>query len=137
MEKREINVALLGSEVEFQTSRSSGPGGQNVNKVNTRVTLRFNIPASSILTEEEKVFLVAKLGKKLTSTGDVIISSQEKRSQLDNKENAIEKFDNFFKKAFEKKKKRKATKPSKSAVQSRLQKKKEHSEKKRNRKWRE
>ena len=137
MEQRQINAALLGSEVDFQASRSSGPGGQNVNKVNTRVTLRFSIPGSVILTPEEKEILLAKLAGKLTTSGEVIISSQEKRSQIDNKENAIAKFDALLKKAFEKKKKRKPTKPSKSAIQNRIKKKKAHSEKKQNRKWRE
>jgi ribosome-associated protein len=135
MEHRLITVALLGNEIEFQTSRSSGPGGQNVNKVNSKVTLRFNVRNSAVLTDEEKTILLNKLGTKLTTDGELIISSQDKRSQLENKESAVAKTDRLFQKAFEKKKKRKATKPSKSAVQKRLKSKKEHAEKKSNRRW--
>jgi ribosome-associated protein len=130
MHQRTITADLLGSEVEFSSSRSSGPGGQNVNKVNTKVNLRFDIPRSAVLTGEEKALLLQKLSNKLTTDGVLILSSQDKRSQLQNKENAIAKFNALIAKAFEKKKKRKATKPSKSAVQSRIKKKKEHSEKK-------
>jgi ribosome-associated protein len=126
-------AATLGKEITFSTSRSSGPGGQNVNKVNTKVTLKFDVWQSQILTDEEKEVLKTKLSSRLTNDGVLILSSQDKRSQLENKENVIRKFDKVLAKAFEKKKARKATKPSKGAVQSRIKKKKEHSEKK---KWR-
>jgi ribosome-associated protein len=120
-------------EINFSTSRSSGPGGQNVNKVNSKVTLKFDIPASGILTDAEKEILKNKLATKLTIEGVLLISSQDKRSQLDNKEAALLKFDRLLRKAFEKKKARKSTKPSKTSKQKRIKNKKEHSEKK---KWR-
>lgn len=133
MSTRQLNVLLLGSELTFTTSRSSGPGGQNVNKVNSKVTLMFNVPLSQILTDEEKGIILQKLSTRLTKEGVLILSSQDKRSQLQNKEAVMLKFDELLQKAFAKKKKRKSTKPSKSSVQNRIAKKKQHAEKK---KWR-
>lgn len=130
---RIITSAILVPELEFTTSRSSGPGGQNVNKVNSKVTLRWNINASTLLTVEEKELLLQKLSSRLTTDGSLLIVAQEKRSQLQNKEEALIKLDELLKKTFAKKKKRKPTKPSKSSKQSRLDKKKKHSDKK---KWR-
>jgi ribosome-associated protein len=125
-----INSAFLASELEFSTSRSSGPGGQNVNKVNSKVTLRWHLKDSALLSPEEKEILLQKLSSRLTTDGALIISAQEKRSQLQNKEEVLQKFDQVLARAFAKKKKRKATKPSKSSVTSRLDRKKKHSDKK-------
>ena len=130
---RKITATLLQHELEFTTSRSSGPGGQNVNKVNTKVILRFDVNASQILTEEEKTLIRHKLANKLSTEGVLILSAQEKRTQLQNKEVVLEKFDHLLEEAFKKRKKRKATKPSKTSVQKRLQEKKKRGEKK---KWR-
>lgn len=130
MESRSINSALVFPELQFVTSRSSGPGGQNVNKVNTKVTLRFDVTHSRILTDDEKFLVATKLHNKLTEEGVLIITSQEKRSQLDNKQEAVRKFNAILEKAFEKQKPRKKTRPSKTAVAKRIKKKKEVSEKK-------
>jgi ribosome-associated protein len=130
---RQINSALLSSELTFTTSRSSGPGGQNVNKVNSKVTLSFSVSLSEILTVDEKEIILQKLSTRLTKEGVLILSAQDKRSQLQNKEAVMLKFDELLQKAFTKKKARKASKPSKSSVQNRINKKKQHSEKK---KWR-
>jgi ribosome-associated protein len=119
--------------VQFLTSRSSGPGGQNVNKVNTKVTIKFDVPNSLLLTEEEKEIILTRLASQLTKDGVLIVTSQDKRSQLDNKEAAIAKFETLINKAFIKRKARKATKPSKGSIQDRIKKKKHASEKK---KWR-
>jgi len=127
---RVITSAILSSELEFSTSRSSGPGGQNVNKVNTKVTLRWNVKDSSLLAPEEKELLLQKLSTRITTEGVLILTSQDKRSQLQNKEEVLNKLDLLLKQAFAKKKKRKATKPSKNAVKSRLDRKKKHSDKK-------
>lgn len=131
--QRSITVVLLGNEISFSASRSSGPGGQNVNKVNTKVTLKFDVPNSQVLTLEEKTLISAKLFNKLTSESVLLLTAQDKRSQLQNKEAVIIKFERLLAKVFEKKKVRKPTKPSKGSVQQRIKNKKEHSEKK---KWR-
>jgi ribosome-associated protein len=133
MTQRRITDQLLGNELEFTTSRSSGPGGQNVNKVNSKVTLRFDIRNSLVLTDDEKAILSHKLKSRMTIDGVLLLSSQDKRSQLQNKEEVILKLEHLIAKAFEKKKPRKATKQSKAAKQDRNNKKKIHSEKK---KWR-
>ena len=130
---RQITAHLLSSELDFLTSRSSGPGGQNVNKVNSKVALRFDVGRSSILSQEEKDLLLKKLASRITADGVLVVTAQDKRSQLQNKETVIVKFDKLLAKAFEKKKPRKATKPTKGSVQDRIKKKKQHAEKK---KWR-
>ena len=133
MSSRIINSTLVFPELEFLTSRSSGPGGQNVNKVNSKVTLKFDVTHSKILTEDEKFLVATKLHSKLTEDGVLLINAQEKRSQLDNKKVVIEKLNNILQKAFEKQKPRKKTKPTKAAIEQRIKKKKAQSEKK---KWR-
>jgi ribosome-associated protein len=131
--QRPITARLLGNELQFSTARSGGPGGQNVNKVNSKVILKFDIRNSSLLTPDEKDILLNKLASRLTSDGVLMLTAQESRSQFQNKDAIIEKFDKLMVKAFEKKKARRNTKPSKSAVAKRINKKKQHSEKK---KWR-
>jgi ribosome-associated protein len=130
MSQRKITASLLAPELEFTTSRSSGPGGQNVNKVNSKVTLRFDVSNSAALTPEEKELLRQKLHSRMTIEGVLLISAQDKRSQLQNREEVVNKLDALLNKAFEKKKARKKTKPSKGAAQKRIDKKKQHSAKK-------
>ncbi len=129
-----LNTKGLLSEVYFQTSRSSGAGGQNVNKVNTKVELRFNIQNSQYLTDNQKKILLEKLSNKITTSGELIIASQASRSQLRNKENCISKFLNLITHALTPRKKRVATKPTKKSNKKRLEAKKKHSEKKQLRK---
>jgi ribosome-associated protein len=131
--QQKINHRIFDSEFEFQVSRSSGPGGQNVNKVNTKVQLRFNVPNSKILEDDEKLVLMEKLTNKLDGEGNLLIQSQEKRSQIQNKEIVKTKFYDLLLKAFHKKKIRKATKPGKVAIEERLKDKKRNSQKKGNR----
>ncbi len=101
-----------------------------MNKVNTRVELRFNVPASKILTDEEKARVMEKLAGKITTEGDLIISSQESRSQGANREIAYEKFLFIIEEALKVPKKRKRTHPTKAARQKRLEEKQKQSQKK-------
>ncbi len=121
-------------ELTFTTSRSSGPGGQHVNKLETRVTLKFKPSASYVLTEEEKAHLLLKWANLLTNEGFFVIHAEKHRTQLRNKEEVIGKFRKAIVKAFTIPKPRKATKPGKAAVRKRLENKKKLSEKKNRRK---
>lgn len=127
---KEIASRDYSAELQFQTSRSSGPGGQNVNKLETRVTLRFNPSASQTLLPDEITRLLEKWSNKLTNEGDLMISSEKHRSQLKNKEEAISLFQKELKKAFTDPKPRKKSKPSKAAIKKRLDSKKKLAEKK-------
>ncbi len=117
-------------EFSIKATRSSGKGGQNVNKVSSKVELSFNVPASALLTEKEKALLMEKWTNRLTQDGTLRIVSQEDRSQLRNKEIAIKKFYDLLKKSLQKPKKRIATKPSKVVKEERLKEKKINSDKK-------
>lgn len=115
-------------EFTFSSTRSSGAGGQNVNKVNTKVELRFHVDHSALLTAEEKVIVHHKLINHITSDGFLVIRSQKERSQLRNKEITIDKFYNLLIKALTPRKKRKATQPSKASIKKRLEVKRQLSE---------
>jgi ribosome-associated protein len=133
MSEFSINIPDLSSEFQFLTSRSSGPGGQNVNKVNSKVELRFDIPNSILLTDEQKEILLNKLSTKITSEGILSVVSQRDRSQLANKEDSIEKLYLLISKALKPVIRRKKTKPTKSSVEKRLTGKRIKSEIKQNR----
>jgi len=117
-------------EFVFTASRSSGPGGQNVNKVSTKVELRFDVFHSDLLSEEEKEILRIRLQKKITAEGDLIIVSQSERTQLKNKEKTIEKFYTLIWKALTPVKKRRPTRPSAASKEKRIKAKKMQGEKK-------
>ena len=117
-------------EFKFQTSRSSGPGGQHVNKVSSRVELRFNIQESQLLSDDDKGILYDKLATRISQDGILSIVVQADRSQLKNKQSAIERFFDLLTQAFTPVKKRRPTKPSRRARERRLQAKRLGSEKK-------
>lgn len=121
---------MLMSELFFSASRSSGPGGQNVNKVNSKVTLKWDVVHSLLLDEDQQKLIVKKLASRLTKEGMLILTAQDKRSQLQNKEEVISKLNQLLVKAFTPKKTRKKTKPSKAAQQARIKDEKQRSEKK-------
>lgn len=120
-------------EFIFQASRSGGAGGQNVNKVATKVELRFHVDSSELLTGEEKALVHKKLGNRISSEGYLQVVCQEERSQLRNKELCVQRFYALLRLAFTKQKKRTATKPTKASVRRRLEGKKRQSDKKGNR----
>ena len=109
------------NEFVFQTSRSSGPGGQNVNKVSSKVELRFNLWSSALLDEQEKTIIAEKLANKINKEGELVLAAQTDRSQLKNKEKVIEKFYHLLEKAFTPPKKRYMTKPTRASVERRLE----------------
>ncbi len=130
---RLLNTDLLHNELSFSTSRSGGPGGQNVNKVESKVTLKLDIVRSVLLSAYEKEIIRHALASYITKDGVLLLTAQESRSQLENKEAALRKLDALFVRALRKKKARKPTKPSRAAKLKRLHSKKNQGEKK---KWR-
>lgn len=129
-----MNIDKLIKELSFKALRSSGAGGQHVNKVSSKVELTFDLDNSKELTSKQKELLNNRLATKLTKNHLLILQCDESRSQHKNKEIVIKRFLNMVTSGLIKPKKRKATKPSKSAVQKRLSSKKKLSDKKSTRK---
>jgi ribosome-associated protein len=119
-----MNIENLIKELKFKAVRSSGAGGQHVNKVSSKVELLFDLQNSFEFTEEEKELLLQKLKSKLTKENVLLLSCDESRSQHNNKELVIKRFLALITNSLKVPKKRKATKPSKSSIQKRLDKKK-------------
>ena len=122
------------TELSFKAVRSSGAGGQNVNKVSSKVVLTFDLNASQALNDEEKVLIETKLATKLTSENLLILNCDEDRSQLKNKAIVTKRFLDLIEKGLIVPKKRKATKVPKSVIEKRLKDKSSVSEIKQNRK---
>ncbi len=129
-----ISTLDFSPEWIFSASRSSGPGGQNVNKVSTKMELRFHVQNSSLLTEEEKQILIEKLANQINNEGFLVLTCQTTRSQITNKELVIEKFYALIAKALTPRKKRLPTKPGKASKERKLKEKKIVAEKKQRRK---
>jgi len=117
-------------ELSFSASRSSGPGGQHVNKVSTKMELRFHVITSLLLSQEEKDLIVEKLAKRINQEGELVLVSQSERTQLQNKVRVIEKFYDLLAKALTPRKKRKPTRPTAAAKEKRLEEKRLQAEKK-------
>lgn len=127
------DIDILRQELSFKAVRSSGAGGQHVNKTSSKVVVTFDIPASSAFNEDEKTLLIKNLSSRLTKESILILDSSESRSQHSNKELVIEKLINLITAALKKVKPRKKTKPSRASKLKRLKEKKTLSEKKINR----
>jgi ribosome-associated protein len=121
------------AELQFKAVRSSGAGGQNVNKVSSKVVLTFDLKNSKALTEEEKTLLISKLTPRLTSEQILILNCDEDRSQLKNKTIVIKRFLELISKSLVVPKKRKATKIPRSVIEKRIKAKRNLSEIKQNR----
>jgi ribosome-associated protein len=127
------DLAISDEEVTFVTSRSGGPGGQNVNKLETRVTVRFDLTASPSLTEEQKARLSERLATRITRAGILQVTSQRHRTQAANRDAAVERFAELVGEALREEAPRKKTKLPRAAKRRRLEDKRRHSEKKRDR----
>ena len=115
------SIVIPEQELEISTSRSGGPGGQHVNKTNSRVTVRWNIPGSQVLSEEQKGRVLEKLANEVTGEGDILVHHSSSRSQLDNKKAAIARLHEKITGALHVPKKRTKTKVSKAKKEKRLQ----------------
>lgn len=125
----------FSKELSFKTSRSSGAGGQNVNKVETSVTVLWKVEASYIFNDDEKTMIKGKLKNRINAEGYLFLTVSESRTQLMNKNKAIEKIIDIVNKSLIVPKKRTTTKPSKAQKQKRLDTKKKLSDKKENRRF--
>ena len=128
-----MDTEKIISELKFKAVRSSGAGGQNVNKVSSKVVLSFDLPNSKALSEEEIILLEDKLAPRLTNDKILILNCDEDRSQLKNKEIVVKRFLQLLRENLIIPKERKATKVPKSVIKKRIQNKRNLSEKKQSR----
>ncbi len=117
-------IGDLDHELTFSTSRSGGPGGQNVNKTETKVELRWNVLESPSLSQFQRQRLVDKLGNQLTTDGDWILISQTERSQLENRKKVVARFYERLNQLLKVDRPRRATKPTRTSIEKRLDSKK-------------
>jgi ribosome-associated protein len=127
------SVAIPRSELDVRVSRSSGAGGQHVNKTSSRVEIFWNIPASRALSDEERSRLLDKLSSKLTTEGSVRVVASDMRSQSRNRDLAEERLVELVRRALIIPRKRRPTKPTRASKEARLEEKKRQARKKRDR----
>lgn len=127
------SVAIPLSELDVRVSRSSGAGGQHVNKTSSRVEIFWNIPSSRALSDDERARLMAKLGSKLTTEGSIRVVASDMRSQSRNRELAEERLAELVRRALIVPRKRRPTKPTMASKEARLDEKKRRASKKRDR----
>ncbi len=128
-------VKDFSKELNFKTSRSSGAGGQNVNKVETAVTVTWKVSDSEFFNDRQKEVISEKLKNRINLEGVLFLSVSESRTQLQNKKIAVEKILDLVDKALIIPKFRAKTKPTRSSVEKRIQQKKQNSDKKENRRF--
>jgi ribosome-associated protein len=127
-------IEKILSETELLAVRSSGPGGQNVNKVSSKAELRFSVTTSKYLSDDQKQRILIKLKNRINNEGVLVLTSQSERTQRGNRQKVISRFTNLLNKALTPTKKRISTKPTMASQVKRLEMKKKHSEKKQLRK---
>ncbi|MFD2602513.1 alternative ribosome rescue aminoacyl-tRNA hydrolase ArfB [Flavobacterium suzhouense] len=128
-----MNINSILQELDYKAVRSSGAGGQNVNKVSSKVVLSFNLTASNALTDEEKTLASVRLASKLTNEGVLILQCDEDRSQLRNKDILTKRFLAVMENALKEDKPRKPTKIPRSVIKKRIESKRRQAEKKQSR----
>ncbi|MEC5393846.1 alternative ribosome rescue aminoacyl-tRNA hydrolase ArfB [Bergeyella sp. RCAD1439] len=126
----------IAGELSYKTSRSSGAGGQNVNKVETSVTVLWDVDGSLLFDEDEKRWIKERLKNRINAQGVLQVSVSESRFQLQNKKKAVEKIDGLVRMALVRPKARLKTKPTKAQKERRIQDKKQHAERKERRRFR-
>ena len=126
-------LTIPGTELSIAFARSGGPGGQNVNKVSSKVDLRWNPSTSSVLGDDDRAWLLQKLRSRLTSDGTLIVTSTKTRDQLQNRDDAESKLALIVRTALERPKARRETRPSRASKRRRVADKRHHAEIKRNR----
>jgi ribosome-associated protein len=127
------SLSIPRSELDIRVSRASGAGGQHVNKTSSRVEVFWNIPTSRVLTGEQRARLLDKLSSRLTTEGSIRVVASDMRSQSRNRDLAEERLAEIVRRALIVPRKRKPTRPTRAAKEARLETKKRHSNKKRER----